>query len=234
MTRGRVLAVLALLASLAIAFGIASGTREGSGASRGASTTSGERVIDRVALCDHPYLPGALGTTLRYEWHGPGGDAEIHLRLAGEDAEVQRWTVETIARGRSDRIEIERRCGGDGAEEPWVGLGVPPGMTIGRQSWVLPREPRPGDRWSGVIELSLLGVSLTLTREQRVVGRERIAVGAATYDALHVAIVESSAHHATPAASEAWIARGVGLVRMSVAPGTEHEAAYELSHVLVP
>lgn len=195
-------------------------------------------ATDAGPVCAHPYVPSAPGTVLEYEWTGPGRRHEITMTLAslrqGADGATLTWRVETRLDRGVETVSLDRDCGPRGAEEPWLGLGVPAGATLTPQTWRSPNDLAAGDRYSGAFGLTFLGHTLTIERAHDVHGPERVEISGRHHEALRVEIEDHPGPAAEPIRSTAWIAPSLGLLRLVTAVGTEGEARYELVAFRVP
>ncbi len=122
---------------------------------------------------------------------------------------------------------LDRRCDGEGAEEPWLALNGAGALELGEQTWRVPAALAPGDAFEGTVQASVAGLTIPFTRSHRVTGRERVTTEVGTFDTLRVRIEERTSHAAEPTVIERWLARGAGLVRMEQTSGGA-EILYEL------
>lgn len=183
---------------------------------------------ERSPGCGHPFVPTAQGSLLRYRWTSARGDGEIAMEVervtrSAADEWQSRWRMTDGERAWT----LDRRCGADGAEEPWLGLNSAGALELGEQTWRVPAALAPGDVYEGSVRASVAGIDIPLTRSHRVVGRERVATEVGDFEAVRVRVEERTAHAAAPLVIEQWLARGPGLVRMEQAGGGV-EILYEL------
>lgn len=186
--------------------------------------------------CSHPYIPFRVGTVLTYLWEGPQqGTVTVRLARAQEHADgmTYRWVIETETGQRSTRLELARECDLRGAEEPWVGIGAGGPIQLANQTWRLPHELAEGSTYGGSLQTTLLGLSITIARSHTIGEATHVEVEAGSYDVLEVAI-EDRTEHAAPIASRAFLARGVGLVRLELSDPSGQTASYELASVHIP
>lgn len=107
----------------------------------------------------------------------------------------------------------------------------PAGIAISSQSWRLPRELDPGDRFQGTIEASIAGLGIPLTRTHVVLDRRTIETAAGRFSAIGIRIEEQTTAAAEPARSIGWIAPRVGLVRLERAEPGGRDTVAELVSV---
>jgi len=169
-----------------------------------------------------------VGDVRTFRWGSEDGIGTVSIQLtrarATGDGAVLSWTLEDET---GTRTEIQRECDRLGAEEPWLVLGSAATLAVSNQAWRMPSSLQIGDAFGGAYEVELMGMSVSLDRMHRVVGRERISAAGETFDALRIDVEERAASGSTPVPMTQWVAERVGLVRMWLGPD-EHRTEVEL------
>ncbi len=184
--------------------------------------------------CAHPFVPSRVGTELEYRWASQQREATVTLSLRSARRQSATWSIRTQQREQVNSVELERACDEHGVEEPWVGIGATGPIAISHQTWRLPRELAPADRFEGTFDASILGLGITLTRTHVVAQREMIDVAGSTYDSLRVRLEDRSVGAAGVSESVAWVAPRVGLVRWEMRGPAGHDTVIELIAARIP
>ena len=199
-----------------------------------------------AAACDHPYFPMVKGQT--YVYRASGIDVtEVITRIEGEQVTLD---VTTGAGARSRTTTVTETCTaeGIGSQAAHSADGKTSVRTTKRSGaeYGPAAQMRVGGAWSfqDVTESVHGGTTVTSDRRStsKVVSSEQVTVPAGTYDTLRVESVvdvtmptagrgADRASRNTPRhyRTVAWIAKGVGLVKMeSLSESGEASAASEL------
>lgn len=183
-------------------------------------------ATDEVSGCPHPFVPTMVGAWREYRWESTEDAGTVRLRLESTRrvgaGSVLGWVAQAGA-----RVLIDRRCGPDGAEEPWVALGATPGIEFVDQTWRVPRRITVGDVYVGELSTRILGFDVRVTRRHHVRGRERVRAAGRDYLAWRIE-VEDQTDASTPIPSTQWLAEGVGLVQLWLGP-EEHRTEVRLT-----
>lgn len=177
------------------------------------------RPRDPDGSCTHPFIPTTVGAFREYRSESERGAGTIRIELLRERIEGRESVLTWGMREDSGPVsEVERRCGPDGAEEPWLVLGSAPGLALDHQTWMLPRRLEPGTTYGGEFEARIGTFGVTIRRTHRVAERERVSVAGERYEALRVEVEERATAASEPVPTTLWIAEGVGLVQMVLGP----------------
>ncbi len=203
---------------LALAF-LARPHEEASTPSAAHATTPTTHAL--ASSCEHSFVPTAEGTVRDYRWESDDGEGQVVLRAIsrvddGGTARI-RWRIEQDGAVS----ELDRSCDARGATEPWTILGSVEGLSVGEQTWQIPRTLAAGDEYGGEVTVAALGMEIALRRTHRVVAEEAVQVGTRSVRALRVAVDESTERSSAPISSTQWIARDLGLVRMVLGQGAQ-------------
>lgn len=154
-----------------------------------------------------------------------GGRLEYTLestrRERGEVVSTWRLGIE-LAGEQPREARMETRCvPGVESEEPWaMTLPALPNLRL-EDRWRWPAALEPGVEFGGTAHLVVNGETLSeVRREHRVGGRERLTVPGGTFETLRVQFRESAGDMQGERTGTAWVASGVGLVRMVAHDGS--------------
>lgn len=190
--------------------------------------------------CEHPFVPSAPGTWLRYAWQQSGEERGAELRIealsARELPDGEReitWQVEVTASDDHSELARERmttRCApGHDAEEPWFGiLERSLSLTLTDDPrWRWPARLRTGDRFEGTATFDPEGSEmrvpsevrgpevLRVTRQHVVGAREDVEVPSGSFRAWRVDYEERHAFgvRGERGTGTIWVAPDVGMVK---------------------